>query len=629
MPIFLRWLLRLGPTNPIAVRLVQNGSRRRKHMYVRSAYLAVLIVVLLWALLLSVTGDSLSYRRMAAAGAQSFVWIAYLQIALICILAPVFMAGAIAQESDPKTWDILLTTPLGQHEIVLGNLFGRLFFILALLFCSLPLFAITQYFGGVPGRAIFASYLIAGAAATLVGAIAIALSVSRLAGRRAVFTFYVAVITYLGVTWAVDAWLRGAGHGALDGTGVTPITALNPFLSLHAMLNPSTYPRAETGTYTGIMALLLERPVTSWVMLSLGLSAVLMGLSTLTVRLGGFTSVGRSRSGVPWYRKIMGLGASGSEFRPPRTVSANPISWRESTARNATFGRIAARWSFLALGAIGAIVLVAFYHTGQLPVDDYRFILSAVVWTEIAVITLVAINMAASAISREREDGTLDLILTTPITPGMYLTGKLRGLVMYLVPLILVPSFTVGVAGLHTLIGQLAGWSNATQQVRTTGGAWGGGGGTTVDIPVVLPEAGLLALVAFTAFIAFCVMIGLQWSLKSKGSTASVIGTVAVVGAIGGTLGLCAWNATGGLELVGPALAGLSPASVVHAIVTPESGMAATIDSQGEGGLSAGRVAMAIGVLAGAGVYAGVIAGIHASMKRNFDFTVRKLAGTR
>ena len=33
--------------------------------------------------------------------------------------------------------------------------------MLALLGASLPLFALTQYFGGVPGRSIFASYLIA------------------------------------------------------------------------------------------------------------------------------------------------------------------------------------------------------------------------------------------------------------------------------------------------------------------------------------------------------------------------------------------------------------------------------------------------------------------------------------
>src|SRR5262245_46122096 len=103
MPVFLRWFLRLGPTNPITVRLVQNGSRRSKHLYIRSAYLAVLIIVLLWSLLVGGSGGVLSYRELAAAGAVSFERIAYLQIGLICILAPVFMAGAIAQEASPRT----------------------------------------------------------------------------------------------------------------------------------------------------------------------------------------------------------------------------------------------------------------------------------------------------------------------------------------------------------------------------------------------------------------------------------------------------------------------------------------------------------------------------------------------
>ncbi|MEM9791259.1 MAG: hypothetical protein AAF842_12745, partial [Planctomycetota bacterium] len=118
MPSALNWLLRLVPLNPIAVRLVQNASARTKHMYVRAAYLAVLVVVLLWLLLQAAGGGSPSYRELAQAGASSFTIIAYLQITLICILAPVFMASAIAQEANPKTWDILLTTPLGRLQIV-------------------------------------------------------------------------------------------------------------------------------------------------------------------------------------------------------------------------------------------------------------------------------------------------------------------------------------------------------------------------------------------------------------------------------------------------------------------------------------------------------------------------------
>ncbi|MFG0260338.1 MAG: hypothetical protein ACF8LK_08305, partial [Phycisphaerales bacterium JB041] len=80
MPVFLRWFLRLGPTNPIAVRLVQNGSRRMRHMYIRSAYLAALVIVLLWSLLIKGGSAELGYRELAEAGASSFIAIAYLQI---------------------------------------------------------------------------------------------------------------------------------------------------------------------------------------------------------------------------------------------------------------------------------------------------------------------------------------------------------------------------------------------------------------------------------------------------------------------------------------------------------------------------------------------------------------------
>jgi len=169
MPVFVNWLLRLLPTNPICMRLVQGGSTRMRHLYIRAGYLAIMIVVLLFVLLNAVSSSgSMSTRDLAKAGANMFQGVSYLQVGLICILTPIFMAGAISQEANPQTWDILLTTPLNNLQIVLGNLFGRLFFVIALLFSSLPLFAVTQYFGGVPGKSIFASYAIAGCSALLV-----------------------------------------------------------------------------------------------------------------------------------------------------------------------------------------------------------------------------------------------------------------------------------------------------------------------------------------------------------------------------------------------------------------------------------------------------------------------------
>ncbi|HYE01656.1 MAG TPA: ABC transporter permease, partial [Phycisphaerales bacterium] len=394
MPVFLRWLLRLGPTNPVAVRLVQGGSRRRRHMYIRAGYLGVLIVVLLWSLLGRVQSDVVSYRELAAAGAASFTQIAYLQIGLICVLAPVFMAGAIAQEASPQTWDILLTTPLSATQIVLGNLLGRLFFILALLVSTLPLFAVTQYFGGVPGSSIFASYLIAGCAALLVASAAIALSVSRLVGRRAVFAFYVSVVSYLAVTIALD---RILGTG-----GVSSFTALNPFLALRALLDPSGYPRNPDAS--GLAGAFLAHPVTTWCVLSGVVSLGLIIASTVTVRLGGLAGLARERgSAVPWYRRIFGLGPRGGGQRPGRTVWHNPIAWREAAARNATLGRMIARWSFIAAGGLLALGVVLYYFGGHMPTRTFRQVVVSAAVGELVVIILVTINMAATAVTRERE----------------------------------------------------------------------------------------------------------------------------------------------------------------------------------------------------------------------------------
>jgi ABC-type transport system involved in multi-copper enzyme maturation permease subunit len=626
MPVILRWLLRLGPTNPIAVRLVQNGSRRVRHLYVRSAYLAVLIVVLLWALVLNTDSGAMSYRALAEAGASSFIWIAYLQVGLICVLSPVFMAGAIAQEANPRTWDILLTTPLSSAQIVLGTLLGRLFFILALLAASLPLFALTQYFGGVPGRSIFTSYAIAAAAALLVGAIATALAVSRLVGRRAVFAFYVSVVSYLAATGGLDAYLRSSGRGAGPrGDGVTWMTAINPFLALRTLLNPSGYPRAEPGPgapESGLSSWFLQSPVTTWVVGAAVLSAALIVLSAATVRFGGLSLSSGGESAVPWYRRLFGLGGAGAEHRPPRPVWTNPIAWREAAARNATLGRMIARWCFIAMGGLLGLGLVALYHGGSMSSADFQLAMLTTVWGELAVTTLVAVNMSATSISREREDGTLDLLLTTPITASAYLTGKLRGLIAYLLPLLAVPIGTLAVAGLYVQVGGFGRSGGVTMTVPVTGMV------APIQAPVLLPEAGPVLAVVTVPFIAFCAMVGMYWSLKSRGTVGSVVRTVGVVGVVAGIVGLCGWNSGQTLPWVGPALCAMSPASLLYALVDPARGVHDTIKELG-GNLAGARVSLLIGSWIGAAIYVVIVYGIHANMVKNFDTTVRRLAGMR
>lgn len=613
MPIFLRWILALLPANPIAVRLVQGGSRRLRHLYIRAGYLAVLIVVLLVLLISDTKGGQTAFRSLAAAGASAFVWVAYLQVALICILSPVFMAGAIAQESNPKTWDIMLTTPLSSAQLVLGNLGGRLFFVLALLVASMPLFAITQYFGGVPASSVLASYAVSACAALLVGAIAVGMAVNRIGGRRTVFAFYVSVITYLCITVGIDLSIRPASGG------VTAVTPLNPFLALHALLSPSTYPTPDPialAAMDPIRRAWFGSPVITWCALSAGLSLLISLTSMISVRNLG------SRTGIPWYRRVLKMGASGARHRAPRTVGHNPIAWREASARQATLPKQIAKWSFVAAGTLWGVVLVALLHAGTFSPLVYRTWLMVTVWTELIVILLVGINVSATAISREREDGTLDLLLTTPITPKDYLNGKLLGLVAYLTPLILVPMATLAAGSVYAL---LAGFGNEAAAVidRTISTS---NGQTIIKVPLVLPEAALIAPIATLPFVAFVVMIGMSWSMRSKGTLASVVATVAITGIIGGLIGICGWRAALDVPIVGPALAALNPLTYTLGAIDPSGAMFQTVS---DSSLTAARVSLAIGAVICLAAYLTIVTGMRTSMVKTFDMTTRRLAGNK
>ena len=130
-------------------------------------------------------GASVSTLSSLAKGASTvFMWASITQLSLMCFLAPVFTAGAITQERDAQTFNILITTPLSNAQIVLGSLMSRLFFLLVLLAAGLPIFLLTMVYGGVTLAQIVQSFAIAGATAVVTGSLAICISMIRVGTRR-------------------------------------------------------------------------------------------------------------------------------------------------------------------------------------------------------------------------------------------------------------------------------------------------------------------------------------------------------------------------------------------------------------------------------------------------------------
>ena len=638
MTAITQWLWRLGPGNPMVVRIVEGSSRRTRDTAVRWLYLAAVIVLVLLGIISGGgLGGEMTLGELAKAGAGVFAFIAYGQVILVCLIAPLFMARAIAAERSGQTYNILLTTPMSNLQIVMGTLLGRLFLILALLLSGLPAFSVLLIFGGVPVGSVFVAFAVAGLTALAVGSVAVAMSVLRVGGRKAVFAFVIGAVSYLLAAWAVDVAVLRQLPGAAGRT--TILTPLHPLLVLESFLNSANYAAPDASavaSHAWPVRVYLARPLTAFTLLSLGLSGGLLVAGAIRLRSVGqgeglFSTHGKV--GRFFAKRLRLGGASERVKREPRAVWANPIAWREAATRGKATAGILGRWGFVVIGFLLGGLLIVLYHADALPTlmtrgggrqDAHAVFLDAllaVVLLEIAIITLVAIYVSAGSVSREREDGTLDILLTTPITPKHYIWGKLRGLVSFLSLMLAVPVGTLAIAAAYAGVGQALDWPQATYLHQGFGGR-----NTAVRItresPLVMFEAPLLLLLTLVPWTALCVAAGVNWSLKARTVLGAVLPAVGVLGALALVLGFCGWGVSGNIAFLGPIINAFSPATGVAMFLAPWNRAADFAQNP-----LANRVVMAIGAAVAAIGYGLIVYALIASMTKGFDQTVRRLSG--
>ena len=607
MPRFLHWFLRFSIFNPICIRLIGTASRRRRDLYLRSGYVAILGAVLVFGLLLITSTGRFSLRDLAAGSANVFVNLSVLELILIWLLTPLFMASAITKEANPKTWDILLTTPLSPLQIVLGNVFGRLFFIAALLIGALPLMVTTQFFGGVPLDTILLTQLIAFCLALAIAAAAIAMSVTRTAGQKAAVCFFVLTVLYLLVTYAFDSFLRMPIANGSNANWTTAITPLNPFLVLEALLQPAQYVTPETSTYPWPIGWAVTHPVAAWCWFTILLSTITVIWSSTQVRKLGQAPIQES-----WWKKLFD---SPTTERKSHFVTGNPIAWRERVTRHRNIGSLLGRWGFVAACTLTVIILTTLYFTRSLSPESFRLAIVVLVCCELLIVTFSALTMSASTIAKEREDGSLDLLLTTSITPTMYLGGKLRGLIMHLLPMVLVPCVTMMIVGCIVLIdpeGAVVGDLFISRKTDAN----------PLVIPLALYLPALLSPLVVIPYIAFCTTLGLLWSMRSKGSIGAIVSSIILVLVVTGGLGLCLVPSSN-MGIVGSVFASLSPINAVFSTFMPVSTLPAVLN----GGINSANISLGIACVVSGVLWSLVSFGLLRSMAASFVVTVRRLAG--
>src|SRR4051812_35479445 len=290
---------RLVPANPILVRVVQAGGKRKRDLLIRCAYLGILLFLVIFLLLQS--AGSLANASLSDLSKQSseiFYYMSYVQLGLVALLAPIFTAGAITQEKDSQTYDILLSTPLTNGQIVLGSLLSRLFFVVTLLISGIPIFAITQIFGGVAISSITLSFLIACATAFVTGALAMAIAVFKVGTRRTIFSFYLLIMLYLAIPLALEKMGYLQYRWAVDSAGhpihISLFAGLHPFLALRVIFGEPTYRPPELGMVQNMSwpwGWYLSSPHTFYISFMFFLSVVLVMPSIVMLRKLAQTTV--------------------------------------------------------------------------------------------------------------------------------------------------------------------------------------------------------------------------------------------------------------------------------------------------------------------------------------------------
>ncbi len=596
-------LWRLLPANPIVLRVVKVSSKRLPHLWVRAGYLVILFFVLLianWEAIDS-TG-SLSERAKTAT--RVFAAVSMLQLAMMCLISPIFAAGAISQEKDAETFNVLLTTPLTNAQIVLGSLASRMFFVIALLLSGLPIFCITMLYGGVTANQIFTSFGIAGATAILMGAVAILVSVVRFGTRGTIFGFYMGTALFLVAGIGLGMWKRTfvpESFVPATGEGMSWLAPFHPFLAQMVALSWIKAPeRSTVEHYPWPLDEMAASPQTSYMVITLLVSVLLVGLATFFVRHG--IRQGEVSFLMRLSSKVLPRKKDGERHRRARRVWSNPVAWREAITRASAASGSFARYSYIIGGVAAAAILLYMYHRGDFavttnpPNNEARSWLSVIVMIEFVAVMLMATNTAATAITRERESGTMELLLTTPLTSRYIVWGKLRGLVSFTIPLLAVPALTVFVAAMYDFLAK-------------------------APVPIATLESALLLPALMLVYSAFSCMLGLHMSLKSKRSVQAVVSSLAILLVVGFGLFMCALAAQEAANLAA-LIVPLTFVAAIWMVLNPD-----TIDrAAGMSGyqLDDITVFMFIGTLLAIAVFGGIVAGTYRSMVTNFDMIVRK-----
>ena len=172
-PLLAAGMLALGDwrayrVNPVMLKELRGRMRGARGFAIITVFLTLMGFFTLLLYLLQIPQGGVVVT--GELGRELFIGVLFIELMLIIFIVPALTAGAITNERERKTYDLLQTTLITKATFVIGKLQSALGYIVLLLLSAIPLQSIAFLFGGVSEAELLLALLVLLVSAITLGA---------------------------------------------------------------------------------------------------------------------------------------------------------------------------------------------------------------------------------------------------------------------------------------------------------------------------------------------------------------------------------------------------------------------------------------------------------------------------
>lgn len=222
--------------NPVLLKESKVRMRSFKIVWLIIAYLLVLALVAIF--LLKSIERNLYHSNFDLSNSMAiYSTLAVMQFLLIVFIAPALTSGAVSQERERQTLDLLLCTKMRPYSIIMGKLFSSISQIILLIAASFPIFSVVLLFGGISTIDVFRLFLFYAVVAITMGSIGIFFSTYTKKTTASNVLTYGFVLFLLFGTLFINVFytsflIRGTNYNK-----IFPLSYINPLIGFASLLS--------------------------------------------------------------------------------------------------------------------------------------------------------------------------------------------------------------------------------------------------------------------------------------------------------------------------------------------------------------------------------------------------------